>query len=108
MQYRALGCAGVQVSSLVLRTMNVGKLGRTAQDEVTAIVDDALTAGINLIDTADGYSGGQSEEIVGNGHRRFAARCVTSPIIRAARSAGSSPNWATACAASTLTTSTAR
>ena len=52
MQYRTLGRTGVQVSSLALGAMNFGKIGRTTQDEATAIVDAALDAGINLIDTA--------------------------------------------------------
>ncbi|MFF0463871.1 aldo/keto reductase [Streptomyces mexicanus] len=65
MQYRTLGRTGVQVSTLALGAMNFGKIGRTTQDEVTAIVDAALEAGINLIDTADVYSGGESEEMVG-------------------------------------------
>jgi aryl-alcohol dehydrogenase-like predicted oxidoreductase len=65
MQYRALGRTGVQASSLALGAMNFGKIGRTTQDEVTALVDAALEAGINLIDTADVYSGGESEELVG-------------------------------------------
>ncbi|MEW1588489.1 aldo/keto reductase [Micromonospora vinacea] len=65
MQYRTLGRTGVQVSTLVLGAMNFGKLGHTTQDEATAIVDAALEAGINLIDTADMYSQGESEEMVG-------------------------------------------
>ncbi|WP_333770311.1 aldo/keto reductase [Streptomyces sp. IBSBF 2435] len=65
MQYRTLGRTGVQVSSLALGAMNFGRIGRTTQDEATAIVDAALGAGINLIDTADWYSGGESEEMVG-------------------------------------------
>ncbi|MEV6324724.1 aldo/keto reductase [Nocardia sp. NPDC051787] len=65
MQYRTLGRTGVQVSSLVLGAMNFGRIGRTTQDEATAIVDAALEAGINLIDTADWYSDGESEEMVG-------------------------------------------
>jgi aryl-alcohol dehydrogenase-like predicted oxidoreductase len=65
MQYRTLGRTGVQVSTLALGAMNFGELGRTTQDEVTAIVDTALDAGINLIDTADIYSDGESEEMVG-------------------------------------------
>ena len=65
MQYRTLGRTGVQVSTLVLGTMNFGSLGRTTQDDVTAIVDAALDGGINLIDTADMYSQGESEEMVG-------------------------------------------
>lgn len=65
MQYRTLGRTGVQVSSLVLGAMNFGAIGRTTQDEATALVDAALEAGINLIDTADMYSDGESEEMVG-------------------------------------------
>jgi aryl-alcohol dehydrogenase-like predicted oxidoreductase len=65
MQYRTLGRTGVQVSSLVLGAMNFGAIARTTQDEVTAIVDAALEGGINLIDTADRYGAGESEEMVG-------------------------------------------
>ncbi|GAA1118347.1 aldo/keto reductase [Kribbella jejuensis] len=65
MQYRTLGRTGVQVSTLALGAMNFGTIGRTGQDEATAIIDRALAAGINLIDTADMYSNGQSEELVG-------------------------------------------
>jgi aryl-alcohol dehydrogenase-like predicted oxidoreductase len=65
MQYRYLGRTGVQVSSLVLGAMNFGRIGRTSQDDATAIVDAALEAGINLIDTADMYGQGESEEMVG-------------------------------------------
>ncbi len=65
MQYRTLGRTGVQVSSLVLGAMNFGAIGRTTQDEVTAIIDAALDGGINVIDTADMYSQGESEQLVG-------------------------------------------
>ncbi|MGP4010582.1 aldo/keto reductase [Streptomyces sp. 4N124] len=65
MQYRTLGRTGVQVSSLALGAMNFGRIGRTTQDEATAIVDAALEGGINVIDTADMYSAGESEEMVG-------------------------------------------
>jgi len=65
MQYRTLGRTGVQVSSLALGAMNFGTIGNTTQEEASAIVDGALEAGVNLIDTADMYSGGQSEEMVG-------------------------------------------
>jgi aryl-alcohol dehydrogenase-like predicted oxidoreductase len=65
MQYRTLGRTGVQVSALALGAMNFGAIGRTTQDEATAIVDAALEAGINLIDTADRYGDGESEEMVG-------------------------------------------
>ncbi|NGO49139.1 aldo/keto reductase [Streptomyces ureilyticus] len=65
MQYRTLGRTGVQVSSLALGAMNFGKIGRTTQEEATALVDAAIEGGINLIDTADMYSDGESEEMVG-------------------------------------------
>lgn len=65
MQYRTLGRTGIQVSSLALGAMNFGRNGRTTQDDVTAIIDAALEGGINLIDTADFYSAGESEQLVG-------------------------------------------
>lgn len=65
MQYRTLGRTGVQVSTLALGAMNFGSLGRTSQAEATALVDVALEAGVNLIDTADLYGRGESEEMVG-------------------------------------------
>jgi aryl-alcohol dehydrogenase-like predicted oxidoreductase len=65
MKYRTLGRTGVQVSTLVLGAMNFGSLGRTTQDDVMAMVDAALAGGINLIDTADMYGRGESEEMVG-------------------------------------------
>ncbi len=65
MQYRTLGRTGVQVSTLVLGAMNFGRIGNTGQDEVDAIVGAALDASVNLIDTADAYGAGQSEEMVG-------------------------------------------
>ncbi|BEL06880.1 aldo/keto reductase [Actinoplanes sichuanensis] len=65
MQYRSLGRTGVQVSTLALGAMNFGAMARTGQDEGGAIIDAALEAGINLIDTADMYSQGESEQIVG-------------------------------------------
>ncbi|GAA1950317.1 aldo/keto reductase [Amycolatopsis minnesotensis] len=65
MHYRTLGRTGVQVSSLALGAMNFGKIGRTTQDEAITVVDAALEGGINVIDTADMYGGGESEEMVG-------------------------------------------
>nr|WP_296072934.1 aldo/keto reductase [uncultured Actinoplanes sp.] len=65
MQYRTLGRTGVQVSTLALGAMNFGAIGRTTQADATAIVGAALDAGVNLIDTADMYGKGESEEMVG-------------------------------------------
>jgi len=66
MQYRTLGHTGIQASSLALGAMNFGKLGGTTQAEVDRLVGTALDAGINLIDTADAYGHGESEELLGN------------------------------------------
>lgn len=65
MQYRTLGRTGVQVSTLSLGAMNFGAIGHTTQQDATAIVDAAIEAGVNLIDTADFYSQGESEQMVG-------------------------------------------
>jgi aryl-alcohol dehydrogenase-like predicted oxidoreductase len=65
MQYRTLGQTGVEVGTLSLGAMNFGAIGRTSQEDATAIVDAALEAGVNLVDTADFYSQGESEEMVG-------------------------------------------
>jgi aryl-alcohol dehydrogenase-like predicted oxidoreductase len=65
MQYRTLGRTGVQVSTLALGAMNFGAVAGTTQGDADAIVGAALEAGINVIDTADMYGQGESEEIVG-------------------------------------------
>jgi aryl-alcohol dehydrogenase-like predicted oxidoreductase len=63
--YRKLGRTGLQVSPLCLGAMMFGEWGNPDHDESVAIVHAALDAGINFIDTADVYSAGESEEIVG-------------------------------------------
>jgi aryl-alcohol dehydrogenase-like predicted oxidoreductase len=65
MEYRPLGRTGVQVSKLCLGTMMFGAWGNTDHDDSTRIIHAALDAGINFVDTADVYSAGESEEIVG-------------------------------------------
>ncbi len=65
MDYRTLGTTGVQVSPLCLGAMMFGAWGNTDHDECVRIIHRALDAGINFIDTADVYSRGESEEIVG-------------------------------------------
>src|SRR5687768_2960299 len=65
MDYRPLGRTGVQVSKLCLGTMMFGAWGNTDHDESIRIIHRALDAGINFVDTADVYSAGESEEIVG-------------------------------------------
>jgi aryl-alcohol dehydrogenase-like predicted oxidoreductase len=65
MEYRQVGRTGVQVSELCLGTMMFGAWGNPDQDDSIRIIHRALDAGINVVDTADVYSGGESEEIVG-------------------------------------------
>src|SRR5712691_8616479 len=65
MEYRTLGGTGVRVSTHCLGAMMFGALGNTDVDECAAIIHRALDGGINFVDTADVYSEGQSEEIVG-------------------------------------------
>jgi aryl-alcohol dehydrogenase-like predicted oxidoreductase len=65
MDYRPLGRTGVQVSELCLGTMMFGAWGDTDHDDSIRIIHAALDAGINFVDTADVYSTGESEEIVG-------------------------------------------
>jgi len=65
MDLRALGRTGVHVSPLCLGTMMFGPWGNDDRAASTRIIHRALDAGINFVDTADVYSGGVSEEIVG-------------------------------------------
>ena len=73
MDHRALGTTGVEVSPLCLGTMMFGAWGNTDHDESIRIIQRALDAGINFVDTADVYGRGESEEILGkalqNGRR---------------------------------------
>jgi aryl-alcohol dehydrogenase-like predicted oxidoreductase len=64
-RYRDLGRTGLQVSPLCFGAMMLGAWGNADHDDAVAIVHAALDAGINFIDTADVYSAGESEEIVG-------------------------------------------
>ncbi|MEU3182971.1 aldo/keto reductase [Streptomyces sp. NPDC006923] len=98
MQYRTLGRTGAQVSSLALGAMNFGRIGRTTQEEATAIVDAALEGGINVIDTADMYGDGESEEMVGKaiaGRRDdiVLATKATMPMGEERNHRGSSRRW---------------
>ena len=65
MDYRPLGRTGVSVSQMCLGAMMFGAFGNPDHDASIEIIHRALDAGINFIDTADGYSAGESEEIVG-------------------------------------------
>jgi aryl-alcohol dehydrogenase-like predicted oxidoreductase len=71
MEYRSLGRSGLRISVLTMGTMTFGgtgnfaSVGSTDVAEARRQVDQCMEAGVNLIDTADVYSGGLSEEIVG-------------------------------------------
>jgi len=65
MDYRPLGRTGVSVSQLCLGAMMFGAFGNPDHDDAVRIIHKALDAGINVIDTADGYSAGESEQIIG-------------------------------------------
>ena len=65
MHYRPLGRTGVSVSQMCLGAMMFGAFGNPDHDDAVRIIHKALDAGINFIDTADGYSAGESEQIIG-------------------------------------------
>jgi aryl-alcohol dehydrogenase-like predicted oxidoreductase len=71
MRYRQLGASGLRVSVLTMGTMTFGgtggfaSVGSTDLDGARRQLDRCLEAGVNLVDTADVYSDGLSEEIVG-------------------------------------------
>jgi aryl-alcohol dehydrogenase-like predicted oxidoreductase len=65
MQYRPLGRTGIRVSPYCLGGMMFGAMGNPNSDETTRIIHKALATGINFIDTADAYSRGDSEQVVG-------------------------------------------
>jgi aryl-alcohol dehydrogenase-like predicted oxidoreductase len=65
MKYRTLGRTGIQVSPYCLGAMMFGAMGNPDHDDSIRIIHRALDAGINFVDTADAYSHGESEEIVG-------------------------------------------
>jgi aryl-alcohol dehydrogenase-like predicted oxidoreductase len=88
MEYRALGGSGLRVSVLTMGTMTFGgsgpfaNVGSTGVAEARRQVDMCLDAGINLIDTADVYSGGQAEEILGEALRGRRDRVLVATKVR--------------------------
>ena len=63
MKYRRLGRSGLNISEVVLGTMNFGQ--QTPRQESINIIDAAIDAGINLLDCANVYAGGESERVIG-------------------------------------------
>jgi aryl-alcohol dehydrogenase-like predicted oxidoreductase len=101
MDYRPLGRTGVSVSQLCLGAMMLGAFGNPDHDDAIRIIHRALDAGINVIDTADVYSGGESEQIVGKalaGGRRehvVLATKVGLPFGEDMNERGTSRRWIT-------------
>src|SRR5688572_18752441 len=97
MEQRFMGKSGLRVSVLSFGTMTVGgrdrfgKMGNLGVSDTTRLIDLCLEAGVNTIDTADLYSFGVAEDILGEalgGGRR--ERCVL--VTKAANRMGPGPN----------------
>ncbi len=100
MQYRTLGRTGMTVSTQCLGAMMFGSWGNGDHDECTRMIHTALDAGINFVDTADVYSTGESEEIVGralDGRRDdvILATKVHAPMSGDPNQRGNSRRWIT-------------
>ena len=90
MEYRSLGRTGVMVSPLCLGAMNFG--GPTAEADSLLILNRALEAGLNFIDTANVYTGGESERIVGKFLREGGRREQVVLATKVYSRTGSLPN----------------
>ena len=100
MKYRPLGRTGIHVSPYALGTMNFGAMANADHDETTRLIGTALDAGINLIDTADVYSRGESEQIIGKaiaGRREevVLATKFSNPMGDSPNQRGGSRRWIT-------------
>src|SRR6202046_3662781 len=98
MKRRILGGTGMSVSEFALGAMMFGAMGNTDHDESVRIIHRALDAGINFVETADVYSRGESEEIVGQAlkGRRDDVVLATKfalPMGPDANQRGGSPRW---------------
>jgi aryl-alcohol dehydrogenase-like predicted oxidoreductase len=90
MQYRSLGRTGIKVSPYCLGAMMFGKLGNPDHEDAARIIHKALDAGINFVDTADRYSAGESEEIVGKALKGRRDKVVLATKVHGAM--GDDPN----------------
>jgi aryl-alcohol dehydrogenase-like predicted oxidoreductase len=99
MEHRLLGRTGVSVSKLCLGTLMFGEWGNKDHDDSIRVIHRALDAGINFVDTADQYSQGESEVIVGKalaGGRRenvILATKVYNPMGDDSNQRGNSRRW---------------
>lgn len=98
MRYTPLGGTGIRVSRYCLGTMMFGSIGNAEHENCARILHAALDHGINFVDTADRYSAGESETIVGKALRgrreevvlatKGTSRWGTAPTAAAAHGAG--------------------
>jgi aryl-alcohol dehydrogenase-like predicted oxidoreductase len=100
MQYRTLGKTGIKVTPYCLGAMMFGKLANSDHDDCIRIIHKALDFGINFVDTADRYSSGESEEIVGKAlkgrrDRVVLATKVHGPMGEDPNQQGNSRRWIT-------------
>lgn len=98
MERRVLGSTGISVSGFALGTMMLGAQGITDHDESIRMIHAALDAGINFVDTADVYTRGESEEIVGKALAGRRANVVLAtkfglPVGGDPDRQGASPRW---------------
>ncbi|MFI5606322.1 aldo/keto reductase [Amycolatopsis sp. NPDC051903] len=98
MERRTLGGTGISVSGYALGTMMFGAMGNTDHDESVRMIHTALDAGVDFLDTADVYSGGESEVIVGKAiaGRRDDVVLATKfglPMGEDPNHRGASPRW---------------
>jgi aryl-alcohol dehydrogenase-like predicted oxidoreductase len=92
MEYRSLGRTGVMVSPLCLGAMNFGN--PTSKEDSLAIINRALEAGINFIDTANVYNAGESERIVGEALKESGRRDQIVLATKVHGNMGAGPNEA--------------
>ncbi len=90
MEYRVLGRTGVKVSSLGLGTANFAD--PTPEDEAIGIINQAIDAGINLIDTSNSYANGESERIIGRALTQEGRRHKVILATKVFYKVGSGPN----------------
>ncbi|WP_329005354.1 aldo/keto reductase [Kribbella sp. NBC_00709] len=100
MRYRTLGGTGIEVSEYCLGTMMFGAAGNPDHEDCIRIINTALDQGINFVDTADMYSAGESEQIVGKAikDRRddvVLATKVHFPLGEGRNRSGNSRRWIT-------------
>jgi len=100
MKYRTLGRTGIKVSSYCLGAMMFGGIANADHDDCIRIIHKSLDFGINFVDTADRYSSGESEEIVGKALKGRRQNVVLATKVHGAMGddpnhQGSSRRWIT-------------